>query len=73
MREDLAYTYDAAMILLRAMDRVAVLRGDGALVIDRQALLDEVRGTAGYRGVTGAISLDSQGNRLPDPDADGGT
>jgi predicted amidohydrolase YtcJ len=68
VRQYLAYTYDAAMILLRAIAREAVLRGDGALVIGRQALLDTVRGTKDYRGVTGAISFDSQGNRLPDSD-----
>jgi len=67
-RQYLAYTYDAAMILLHALGRVAVLRGDGALIIGRQALLDAVRGTTDCRGVTGTIFFDSRGNRLPDSD-----
>ncbi|UCC75810.1 MAG: amidohydrolase family protein, partial [Anaerolineales bacterium] len=70
-RHYLAYTYDAAMILLRAIEQVAVLRGDGALVVPRQALANAVRSTTGFQGVTGTISFDSQGNRVPDSEQGG--
>lgn len=59
------YQYDAAGILLRALDLSAVLQPDGSLLIDRAALRAAVRGTAAYSGVTGSITFDTQGNRLP--------
>jgi ABC-type branched-subunit amino acid transport system substrate-binding protein len=62
----LAYTYDAAALLLGAIERASALRADGALVIYREALVEDVRATTGFEGVTGTISFDSSGNRVPD-------
>ena len=59
------YQYDAAGILLRALDQAAVLQSDGALVIDRAALRAAVRATAGYPGVTGPITFEADGDRSP--------
>ncbi len=60
-----AYAYDAAGILLRAIERVAVVDEAGNLVIGRQALANAVRATPGYQGVTGIISFDERGDRVP--------
>jgi len=60
-----AYAYDAAGILLRAIERVAVVDEAGNLVIGRQALASAVRATPGYQGVTGIISFDERGDRVP--------
>ncbi len=60
-----AYAYDAAGILIRAIEQVAVVDASGNLVIGRQALANAVRATSGYQGVTGAISFDGKGDRLP--------
>jgi len=60
-----AYAYDAASILIRAIKQVAVVDASGNLVIGRQALANAVRATSGYQGITGAISFDGKGDRLP--------
>ena len=60
-----AYAYDAAGILIRAIEQVAVVDGAGNLVIGRQALANAVRATPGHPGVTGIISFDGRGDRLP--------
>jgi len=60
-----AYAYDAAGILIKAIEQVAVVDASGNLVIGRQALVNAVRATPGYRGVTGIISFDDKGDRLP--------
>ncbi len=52
--------YDSAMILLRAMDKAAVKSGD-KLIIPRKALVDAVRGTANYTGLTGTITCSTTG------------
>jgi ABC-type branched-subunit amino acid transport system substrate-binding protein len=59
------YQYDAAGILLRALDQVAQLQADGSLVIDREALRSAVRGTSAYPGVTGPITFEADGDRAP--------
>ena len=61
----MAYGYDAMQLLLTAISQTATLRSDGALVINRSDLTRAVRGTSHYSGVTGTISFDAQGNRLP--------
>jgi predicted amidohydrolase YtcJ len=61
----LAYGYDAFGILLDALVRVAELKDDGSLAIPREALAQAIRATSAYEGVTGRISLDAQGNRIP--------
>jgi ABC-type branched-subunit amino acid transport system substrate-binding protein len=60
-----AYAYDATAILIQAIEQVAVVDEAGDLIIGRQALARAVRATSGYQGVTGVISFDGQGDRLP--------
>lgn len=59
------YQYDAMRILLRALDESSQILPDGSLVIDREALRAAVRGTANYAGVTGSITFESDGDRMP--------
>jgi ABC-type branched-subunit amino acid transport system substrate-binding protein len=60
-----AYAYDATAILIQAIEQVAVVDEVGNLVIGREALARAVRATPGYQGVTGIISFDGQGDRVP--------
>ncbi len=53
--------YDSAAVLIAAVKSVAVLGGDGNLYIPRQALIDAVRGTKDYQGLSGLISCDAVG------------
>ena len=55
-----AHAYDAAIMLLRAIDRVAV-EVDGTLYIDRQALREELHRTS-FDGITGSITCDEYGD-----------
>ena len=55
-----AHSYDAATMLLRAVDRVAVESG-GTLYIDRARLRDELDQT-GFDGIIGEISCDAFGD-----------
>ena len=55
-----AHSYDAATIILSAIDAVAVEEGD-RLFIDRAALRDAVRATS-IRGLIGAVSCDAFGD-----------
>jgi len=68
--------YDAADLLFRAIDHVAVKRPDGTLFIGRQALRTELYGTAAFAGVSGSLTCDEFGDcaypvfnvlRLDDP------
>lgn len=56
-----AHAYDAAMILINAIQAVATVDGEGNLVIDREALIQAVRDTADYEGLTGTLSCDDAG------------
>jgi Tol biopolymer transport system component len=60
-----AYAYDATVILIKAIKQVAVVDEAGNLTIGRQALANAVRSTPGHQGVTGIISFDGKGDRLP--------
>jgi serine/threonine protein kinase/Tol biopolymer transport system component len=60
-----AYAYDATVILIKAIERVAVVDEAGNLVIGREALARAVRATPGHTGVTGVISFDDKGDRVP--------
>jgi branched-chain amino acid transport system substrate-binding protein len=64
-RHSLAHGYDAMGILLDALARAAEPQADGSLRIRRLQLAQEIRATSGYRGVTGEITFDVEGNRLP--------
>jgi len=57
------YSYDATRLLLTHIEGVSTLDG-GNLVVNRAALASAVRGTAGYAGVTGNITLTTDGNRV---------
>ncbi len=56
-----AHSYDATTILLNAIAEVAEVDDEGSLVIEREALIDAVRGTEGYEGLTGTLSCDENG------------
>jgi branched-chain amino acid transport system substrate-binding protein len=57
-----AHAYDAYMMLIEAIKKVAVKPGDGSLFIDRQKLRDAVAATTDYQGITGPISCDRYGD-----------
>ena len=57
----LAHAYDAATLLLHAIEQVAVVHGD-ALYIDRAKLRQALTNTTGFEGVIGVISCDGFGD-----------
>ena len=57
----LALAYDATTILLRAIEKVAVVDGD-TLFIDRAQLREALTSTTGFAGISGSISCDSFGD-----------
>ena len=56
-----AHGYDAATLLLSAIQQVAIVDGD-TLHIDRAALRDALSGTADFEGIIGTISCDDYGD-----------
>jgi branched-chain amino acid transport system substrate-binding protein len=68
--------YDAAGLLMQAIEKVAVQEPDDSLVIGRQALRDALYSTKEFPGVTGSLTCDEFGDcalpvfnvlRLDDP------
>ena len=57
----LAHAYDAATLLLRAIEEVAVISGE-SLYIDRARLRAALTATTGFQGIIGLISCDSFGD-----------
>lgn len=57
----IALAYDAATILLRAIEEVAVADGD-TLYIDRARLREALTATTGFNGIVGPISCDTFGD-----------
>ena len=55
------HAYDAATLLLSAVESVAVEEG-GKLYIDRGALRREIGVTAGFQGITGTLTCDDFGD-----------
>lgn len=53
--------YDAAAVLIKAIESVAIKGSDGNLYIPRTALIAAVRGTKDYAGLSGNISCDATG------------
>jgi branched-chain amino acid transport system substrate-binding protein len=51
-----AHAYDAASMLLAAIQKVAVKLPDGGLFIDRQALRDALYATKDFKGLTGTLT-----------------
>ncbi len=56
-----AHSYDATVMLLTAIDQVAV-DVDGTLYIDRQALRDALTATSDFSGIIGKITCDAFGD-----------
>ena len=54
--------YDAANILMMAVEKVAKKQADGSLVVDKKALRDAIAATK-HEGITGKIAFDSHGDR----------
>ena len=57
-----AHAYDAAMVIMNAIEKVGKVDPQGNLHIGRKALSDAVRGTADYQGLTGTITCDANGD-----------
>jgi branched-chain amino acid transport system substrate-binding protein len=57
-----AHAYDAANLIMNAIEQVAVEGADGTLYIGRQALRDALMSTSGYQGLTGTITCDENGD-----------
>ena len=56
------FAYDAAMIMLHAMNRVAVQPADGSLLIDPLAIRAEYSSLVDYPGLTGSLTCSPQGD-----------
>ncbi len=54
--------YDAANILMMAVEKTAKKKADGTLVVEKKALRDAVADTE-YEGITGKIAFDPYGDR----------
>lgn len=57
-----AHAFDAASIVLDAIDEVSLEGSDGTLFIPRTALRDAVFATSGYEGITGNLTCDENGD-----------
>jgi branched-chain amino acid transport system substrate-binding protein len=57
-----AHAYDGAMMLLAAIEEVAVQDEDGTLHIGRQALRDALYATSDFEGVTGMLNCNEFGD-----------
>ena len=60
-----AHAYDATIMLLDAINTVAVDDGSGNLTIDRQALRDQLNSTTGFEGLIGTLACDEFGDCGP--------
>lgn len=57
-----AHAYDAANIIFAAAEKVAVKDDDGTLHIDRQAFRDAIAATKDFKGLTGNLTCDANGD-----------
>ena len=57
-----AHSYDAANMVMDAIEAVAVTHDDGSTTIGRQALIDQIASTSGLAGITGTLSCDENGD-----------
>ncbi len=57
-----AHAYDAANLLLNAIEKVAVDDGSGNLSVGRQALRDALNSVADYQGLTGKLTCSATGD-----------
>ncbi len=56
------HAYDSTMMLLSAIEEVSVVDDAGNLVIDREELIEAVRNTTDYDGLTGLLTCDEKGD-----------
>jgi branched-chain amino acid transport system substrate-binding protein len=57
-----AHAYDAANILLNAIEEVAQVGDDGTILVGRQALRDAITGLTDFPGLTGNLSCNETGD-----------
>jgi branched-chain amino acid transport system substrate-binding protein len=57
-----AHAFDAVNMILDAIQEVAIIGTDGALLIGRQALRDALYATANFDGITGKLTCDEVGD-----------
>ncbi len=57
-----AHAYDATMMLIAAIEKVAVQDEDGTLHIGRQALRDALYATKDHEGITGTLTCNQYGD-----------
>jgi len=57
-----AHSYDATVLLLTAIDQVAVVQSDGSLFVDRAALRAALTATSGFGGIIGTLGCDDFGD-----------
>jgi len=57
-----AHSYDAANIIFAAIEKVAVVEEDGTIHIGRQALRDAIGATKDFKGLTGNLTCDANGD-----------
>ncbi|HEY6040965.1 MAG TPA: branched-chain amino acid ABC transporter substrate-binding protein [Anaerolineae bacterium] len=57
-----AHSYDAFNTIAAAIEKVAVKGPDGTLYVGRQALRDAYAKTSGFKGVTGTLNCDPNGD-----------
>lgn len=57
-----AHAYDAANILMNAIEEVALVGDDGTILVGRQALRDAVSALADYPGLTGNLTCNETGD-----------
>jgi basic membrane lipoprotein Med (substrate-binding protein (PBP1-ABC) superfamily)/ABC-type branched-subunit amino acid transport system substrate-binding protein len=57
-----AHAYDAFMLIKEAIESVAIDLGEGAHAISRQALRDALYAISGYKGLTGTLTCDANGD-----------
>lgn len=57
-----AHAYDAANMIMAAVEKVAVKNADGSLSIGRQALRDALYATKDFKGLTGNITCNETGD-----------
>ncbi len=55
------FGYDMAAVLIDAIKRTAIAGEDGTLYIPKAALVEAVRTTSGFEGITGTITCDEVG------------
>ena len=57
-----AHAYDAATLLLEAIEAASRVNGDGNLVIDRAGVRQHLNEVSGYAGITGTLACDDYGD-----------